>query len=429
MNGTANPAYPDDRQAGSGGSARVPKYHNRAASPSCRMKRGGRGRALAVAVEWCFRVLLLVGVLGAASGAAVADLSPEPLQAVRVSTAQVGPSIDHARPEDAAAGEQFAQASPQPAAGDAGPQSVGIVSSLQGSATVVRNGARAPLKVQDEIFKGDVLQTGPGAKLGIIFDDETTFSLTANASMAVDDFVYEEGGGSNLARFKFVQGTVAFVAHAVAKTGDMTLSTPTATMGIRGTTGLVNVGAGGTTAGADAIKLYPDADGKVGRIEVRGRDGTALGVLTRPATGLSLQRGAGTGARVVATPLQISPQEAARDQHLVRQVHAERQQGQALVAQRRAARPRGATPRNGQPAGPKPKTPAARPPAPAPAPKPPATAPSQKPPAAAAPVQKPPAALPASPPVQKPPALRRSPPPRPVMPPRGKPPPKSKQRH
>ncbi|MGP8120314.1 MAG: FecR domain-containing protein [Xanthobacteraceae bacterium] len=260
-----------------------------------------------------------------------------------------------------AAPQQFAQlASPQ--SGAAASQSVGIVSSLQGSATVARKSGTAALKVRDEIFKGDVVQTGPASTLGIIFDDETTFSLTANASISVDDFVYEEGGDKNVANFKFVQGTVAFVANAVAKTGDMTLTTPTATMGIRGTTGLVDVAPNSATAGADAIKLYPDADGKVGRIEVKARDGTALGVLTRPATGFSLQRAA--GARVVATALQISPQQAARDQTLVRQVHAERQRGQALVAQRRAARPHGAAPRNGQRGESKPPAvPSAHPPA------------------------------------------------------------------
>lgn len=308
-----------------------------------------------------------------------------------------------------------ALAASQPAA-DGAPASVGIVSSLQGSASVARDGASTPLKEKDEIFKGDVLKTGPAASLGIIFDDETTFSLSANASIAVDDFLYEEGGGQNVARLRFMQGTIAFVAHAVAKTGDMTLSTPTATMGIRGTTGLVNVGANGATSGADAIKLYPDADGKVGRIEVKGRDGTALGVLTRPATGLSLQRGPGAGARVVATPLQISPQQAARDQNLVRQVHAERQRGQALVAQRRAARP--PAPGSGPRGAPKPNGPAVRP-QPGPSPTPPA---GGKPPAAqpSAPAHQPPAAEP-SPPARSP-VLRRGPaPPRPAPPPRSKP--------
>jgi len=383
---------------------------------------GSRGRALAIAVCRALCIVLFAGALGASDGPARAETSSDAAASANsVGTDQAASGArDMSRPAEPLAGQRLAQAGPpQPTAAGAAPESVGIVSSLQGSATVVRKGANTALKVKDEIFKGDVLKTGPGATLGIILDDETTFSLTANASIAVDDFLYEEGGGANVGRFRFMQGTVAFVAQAVAKTGDMTMSTPTATMGIRGTTGLVNVGANGATSGSDAIKLYPDADGKVGRIEVKGRDGTSLGVLTRPATGLSLQRGMGAGARVVATPLQISPQQAALDRNLVSQVHAERQRGQALVAQRRASRPQGATPRNGQRGEPRPDTPAGRPPAPA-----------QKPPAVqppASPAEKQPAVQPSPRPAQKQPELRRSPPPRPAMPPRGKPP-KGKQR-
>ena len=69
-------------------------------------------------------------------------------------------------------------------------------------------------------------------------DDETTFNLSANANITVDEFIYEEGGKNNSALFKIARGTVAFAAHQVAKTGDMKIATPTATMGIRGTSGV-----------------------------------------------------------------------------------------------------------------------------------------------------------------------------------------------
>ena len=105
---------------------------------------------------------------------------------------------------------------------------------------------------------------------------------TANAKITIDNYVYEDGGKKNAALFDVAKGTVAFVAAAVAKTGDMKISTPTATLGIRGTTGLVEVpeGAAANNPNNVAIKLYPDADGKVGRIEVNDRAGARLGFLT-----------------------------------------------------------------------------------------------------------------------------------------------------
>ena len=113
--------------------------------------------------------------------------------------------------------------------------------------------------------------------------------------------------------FDVAKGTAAFVAAAVAKTGDMKITTPTATLGIRGTTGLVEVpeGAAANNPNNVAIKLYPDADGRVGRIEVNDRAGARLGFLTQGASGFTIRPGAG-GVRFAAVPLAIPQRDAAR---------------------------------------------------------------------------------------------------------------------
>jgi hypothetical protein len=225
--------------------------------------------------------------------------------------------------------------SPAQAAAD---EPVGNVATLTGSATVTRNNAATPLKLQDDVFPNDVVQTSANSTLGVTFNDATTFNLTANARITVDRFVYEDGGKQNAALFDVAKGTVAFVAAAVAKTGDMKISTPTATLGIRGTTGLVEVPEGASAAGANnvAIKLYPDPDGKVGRIEVNDRAGTRLGFLTQGASGFTIRPGA--GGRFAALPLVISPQQALRDQQIVRQLHAAQSVGRQIVTQRRIQR-------------------------------------------------------------------------------------------
>jgi hypothetical protein len=246
--------------------------------------------------------------------------------------------------------------SPAPAAGSAQPaatdEPIGNVATLTGTASVTRNNQSAvPLKLKDDIYLNDVLQTSASSTLGITFNDETTFNLTANASITVDNFIYEEGGKQNSALFDITKGTVAFVASAVAKTGNMKISTPTATLGIRGTTGLVEVnGAGG---GAHNIKLYPDPDGHVGTIDVNDRSGARLGSLTQGSSGFTIR--AGAGGRLTAAPMMITPREAARDQGIVRQVHAAQAVGRRVVNEQRAIRranpnrvnPRGAPGQNG----------------------------------------------------------------------------------
>jgi FecR-like protein len=215
---------------------------------------------------------------------------------------------------------------------------VGSVATLQGSAFVTHNNAATAIHLSDSIYKGDVLRTGPNGTMGITFDDDTTFTLKPNSQIAVDDFVYQQGGSNNAATFNVLQGTAAFVAEEVAHTGNMKIDTPTSTLGIRGTTGLVEVPENGSANAASgvSIKLYPDADGRVGRIEVFGRDGGQLGVLNRAASGFAVRAGApGAPQRFAAVPLQISPQEADRDRAFTRQAFSSQLVGRQINIQRR----------------------------------------------------------------------------------------------
>ena len=295
-----------------------------------------RHRLSVTALSLATRLALIV--LG---GTANADAMPSLMQAgqtattgeathdlTRLAQAQVPTSP---KPPPAAA------AAPSPAQ-PANDEPIGNVATLTGSATVTRNNAATPLKLQDDIFQNDVLKTSANSTLGVTFNDATTFNLTANATITVDNYVYEEGGKQNAALFDIAKGTVAFVAAEVAHTGDMKISTPTASLGIRGTTGLVEVpeGAAANNPNNVAIKLYPDADGRVGRIEVNDRSGARLGFLTQGSSGFTIRPGA--GGRFSAAPLVISPQQALRDQGIVRQVHAAQSVGRQIVSQQRALR-------------------------------------------------------------------------------------------
>jgi FecR protein len=278
------------------------------------------------------------------AGAANVGAMPSPLQgghAPRLVDALSG-HTKLAQNQPAQAPAPAATPSPaQPAAAPAqaaADEPIGNVATLTGSATVTRNNTSTPLKLQDDIFMNDTLQTSANSSLGVTFADATTFNLTANAKITVDNYVYEDGGKQNSALFDVTKGTVAFVAAAVAKTGDMKISTPTATLGIRGTTGLVEVpeGAAANNPNNVAIKLYPDPDGHVGRIEVNDRAGARLGFLTQGSSGFTIRPGA--MGRFTASPLTISPQQAQRDQGFVRQVHAAQSVGRQIVTQKRIER-------------------------------------------------------------------------------------------
>ncbi len=224
--------------------------------------------------------------------------------------------------------------------GQAATNQIGLVATLQGTATATRDKATTPvaLRVNDPVFKNDTLATAANSTLGVTFDDQTTFSLSQNTRIVVNEFVYQESGGANAASFNVVTGTAAFVASLVAKTGNMKITTPVATLGIRGTTGVIDVpeqggvAAPGNAADEPRIKLYADSDGYVGQIEVFNPQGERLGALTQGASAFVFRPG--PGGRLAAVPYQIPPQEAARDRGVLRRLFASHNIGRRKTLER-----------------------------------------------------------------------------------------------
>jgi hypothetical protein len=274
----------------------------------------------------CSTTMSATNASAASSGLTqLAQAQTEPSQPAAPATAAPDPTTP-----DATAPATDAQAPEEP---------IGNVATVTGSASVIRNDQTTPLKVKDDIYLNDVVQTAANSALGITFIDATTFNLKASTKITIDNYVYEDGGKSNAAIFDVAKGTAAFVAASVAKTGDMKITTPTATLGIRGTTGLVEVpeGAAANNPNNVAVKLYPDADGRVGRIEVNDRAGARLGFLTQGASGFTIRPGAG-GARFAAVPLAIPQAVMQRDQGFVRQLHSMQNVGRQVVFQQREFR-------------------------------------------------------------------------------------------
>jgi hypothetical protein len=97
------------------------------------------------------------------------------------------------------------------------------------------------MKMGDLVYRGDIIQTGPDGKLGVGFTDGSSFSVSANARMELNDFVYDPHGHSNASLMSLTKGTFTFIAGEVAHTGNMNVKTPVGTMGIRGTAPRVEI--------------------------------------------------------------------------------------------------------------------------------------------------------------------------------------------
>jgi len=194
-----------------------------------------------------------------------------------------GAALDHGVIEALTGHVQYAQAAGTAAAAAA--KVVGHVVKMTGSASVVRNGVTVALNNGDNVLQNDVVQTGSGSSLGLVMIDGTTFNLSAGARLMLNDLTYDANSTANASLFTLVQGAASFVAGQVAKTGDMKVGTPVATMGIRGTAAILDISA---VDGTVTISTVDQGDGLVHSIQVFNIRGILIGTVTSNGPTLTL---------------------------------------------------------------------------------------------------------------------------------------------
>jgi len=96
-------------------------------------------------------------------------------------------------------------------------------------------------KPGDLVYRGDLIQTGTDGALAITFADGTTFNVSGNARMEVNEFVYDPNGHSNSTLLTLSKGAFAWIAGEIAHTGQMKVDTPAGVVGIRGTAPRVEI--------------------------------------------------------------------------------------------------------------------------------------------------------------------------------------------
>lgn len=144
---------------------------------------------------------------------------------------------------------------------------IGRVVIVSGTATVERTGALVVLtsvdkadllKKGDRVYLGDVVTTGDYSQLGINFIDGASFVMSSNARMTLSRYVYDpDDQKKNSMFFSLAKGAFTFLAGSIAKTGNMTVDTPVATMGIRGTTPHVEIMDDGTVKFSTLLEQRP----------------------------------------------------------------------------------------------------------------------------------------------------------------------------
>jgi len=107
--------------------------------------------------------------------------------------------------------------------------SVGTVLEVEGTATV----ASTPAVVGSEVHIGDMIETGSGARLFVMFNDETELTLGEKAQMRIDSYVYNPGQDGGSARYSALQGAFQYVSGLIGH--GAAVETPVGSIGLRGT--------------------------------------------------------------------------------------------------------------------------------------------------------------------------------------------------
>ena len=159
--------------------------------------------------------------------------------------------------------------------------SVGEVSFQSRQAQITRDADKILTEVGTEVFMGDKVETLKG-KITIIFVDETKVSISEYSKLVIDEFVYDAGSKKGKVNLKAGLGTLRYTSGLIAKNDNknIKITTPTASVSVRGTDFEVAV----KETGASTFTLLPsiNADGStfIGSIDVSNATGTVT--LTKP---------------------------------------------------------------------------------------------------------------------------------------------------
>jgi hypothetical protein len=151
--------------------------------------------------------------------------------------------------------------------------SIGNITELNGTGRVVRDTTyQASLSL--DINSYDNVQTSNG-RLGITFLDDSQVRLTEHSELIIDEFIYDPDPSKSKMALQFASGTARFITGKLATIDkeNISIQTPSATIGIRGTDFTVTV----DELGRSLVILLPDNDGlPSGEIVVA----TAMGQVT-----------------------------------------------------------------------------------------------------------------------------------------------------
>lgn len=102
-------------------------------------------------------------------------------------------------------------------------------------------GGSRTLAAAKPVYSGDHIRTSSGGEAQIVFADNTRLVIGPNSSIVIDKYVYNPGASGAQVSMQLAKGAFRFISGRGSKR-DFRITTPSATLGIRGTAFDVGVG-------------------------------------------------------------------------------------------------------------------------------------------------------------------------------------------
>jgi hypothetical protein len=120
---------------------------------------------------------------------------------------------------------------------------IGQIKVSKGEVTLEREGQTLPARVGTRLQASDKVKTGADSSVGITMDDDSLLSAGPNSVLSLDRYAFDPT--TNQGRFDSTlnKGTLAVISGRIAKQAPdaMTVRTPAAVLGVRGTEFVVSV--------------------------------------------------------------------------------------------------------------------------------------------------------------------------------------------
>jgi hypothetical protein len=102
-------------------------------------------------------------------------------------------------------------------------------------------GSTTTLKVGARVVHKERIKTTPQGSVQLLFLDRSTLSIAPNSEIVIDEFVYNPGAGSGHMAVSLAKGALRLVGGQLSHQGEASVTTPNATIGIRGGISIVTL--------------------------------------------------------------------------------------------------------------------------------------------------------------------------------------------